>query len=306
MVANPEMEVALKIGVTTILEVMLDLLLDVTDLLDTVFFPLLAFELIVLVRLRQLGWARLKEMLGNGGAFALFLPAGILGVGLWAAAFDAVDGWIPWSIRTTGWTVLLAIVVADFLYYWEHRLGHELRLLWDLYHSVHHSSRQYDQTTNLRLGVFDGLLSLGFSLPMVIVGFSAEVALLTSAFVIAYQTWLHTEVIGRMPGWFEAIFNTPSHHRAHHGAQPPYLDVNYGGVFILWDRLFGTFQAEQDTPAYGLTDGAAVPSPNPFRIQFGPLLGLVRDLRRDRCWRHRWARLWNRPGWRPSQPASPQ
>lgn len=124
--------------------------------------------------------------------------------------------------------------------------------------------------------------------------------LLATGVVIAYQTWIHTEVITKTPRWFEAVFNTPSHHRAHHGADDPYLDVNYGGILIIWDRLFGTFQPELYRPTYGLT--TQIESSNPIDVQFSQLRLLGRDLKADSSWTVRLRRLWNRPGWQPNQP----
>ena len=276
---------------------MLDSIETVTELLETIFIPLILVELIVLRRARRLGWARLKEMLANAATYVLYVPAAILGVAVWMRIYDATDSLIPWSIPTTWPAIVVAVVLSDFIYYWEHRVSHEKRLLWDLYHSVHHSSERFDQTTSLRLGMFDAMITLVFSLPMVVLGFSPGLTLTTTALVLGYQTWIHTELIQRMPRWFEAVFNTPSHHRGHHGAERPYLDVNYGGILIIWDRLFGTFQPELARPVYGLT--TQIESSNPLDIQFSQLRLLWRDLRAEPVWRTRWRRLWNRPGWQP-------
>ncbi len=284
-----------KIGVSCIIGIMLEIVDSTAELLETLFIPIVLIELIVLRRARRLGWARIKEMLANGATYLVYLPAAILGVAIWTQIYDATDAVIPWSIPTTIWSIPVAIVIADFIYYWEHRIAHEKRLLWDLYHSVHHSSERFDQTTSLRLGAFDALISLVFSLPMILLGFSPGLTLAAMAVVLGYQTWIHTELIERMPRWFEVIFNTPSHHRGHHGAEHPYLDTNYGGILIIWDRLFGTFQAELDTPVYGLT--RQIQSSNPIDIQFSQLRMLWSDLRADQSWRTRWARLWNPPGW---------
>ncbi|MEM9036662.1 MAG: sterol desaturase family protein [Actinomycetota bacterium] len=282
---------------------MLDNLEITASLLESILIPLLLIELVVLRRQQRLRWPRLKEMLANGTTYLLYLAAGLVGVIVWTRVFDVVEGAVPWSIPTAWWSVPIAIVVADFIYWWQHKLAHEKRLLWDLYHSVHHSSERFDQTTSLRLGIFDALLTIVFTLPMIVVGFSSGLALASTALVLGYQTWIHTEVIDKMPRWFEAIFNTPSHHRAHHGAEEPYLDVNYGGILIIWDRLFGTFQPELDTPIYGLT--TQIESSNPIDIQFFELRRLIRDLRADADWSTRWARLWNPPGWQLPDDAAP-
>jgi len=252
-----------------------------TEVLENVLFPLLAFELFWLWRRRDLNKARVKEMLANISSLFIILPAGFAGLVLWFVFFEFVSNRLPYAIPTTWATAILCVVLADFIYYWEHRFEHEHRLLWDLYHSVHHSSQSYDQTTALRLSGFDALLTLGFSFPLVLLG-----------------TWIHTEVVQRVPRWFEAVFNTPSHHRAHHGADEIYLDVNYGGIFIVWDRLFGTFQPEVHRPNYGLT--TQINSSHPLDVQFSEIRRLMSDLRADSGWRVRLRRLWNRPGWEPS------
>ncbi|MEM8903515.1 MAG: sterol desaturase family protein [Actinomycetota bacterium] len=280
---------------------MLESLDTLTSLFDTIVVPVLLVELVVLLRVRALDWPRGKEMLANGVTFLLLIPAAVVGALVWVPIFDAVGALVPGSLPVTWWSIALAVLVADLIYYWEHRISHGRRLLWDLYHSVHHSSPRFDQTTSLRIGIFDGLLTIAFSLPMVALGFSTEMAFAATALVIAYQGWIHTELIDRMPRWFEAVFNTPSHHRAHHGNEHPYLDVNYGGILIVWDRLFGTFQPEGERPIYGLTE--QIESSNPLDIQFSQLRRLWAELRTDRSWRTRWRRLWNRPGWQPTDAA---
>lgn len=271
----------------------------ITDVLESVFLPILLVEFVWLWRKGWFTKARLKEMLANVSSLLVVLPAGALGLFLWFILFETISNTLPYAMPLNWFTVLLAVLLADFIYYWEHRIEHEHRLPWDLYHSVHHSSESYDQTTSLRLGAFDALLTIGFSLPLVLIGFSPTIALLATGVVIGYQTWIHTEVISRTPRWFEAVFNTPSHHRAHHGADSPYLDVNYGGMFIIWDRLFGTFQQELHRPTYGLT--TQIGSSNPIDVQLSQLRLLWRDLKADRSWSTRLARLWNRPGWQPEQ-----
>jgi len=270
---------------------------NITDVLELLLVPILLFELVWLWRQRNLTGARVKEMLANTSSLLVVLPAGVLGFVFWFAVFEWISGVLAWSIPTTWFTVIIAIVLADLVYYLEHRFEHEHRLPWDLYHSVHHSSESYDQTTGLRLGAFDALLTIGFSLPLVVMGFTPTLVLLATGVVIGYQTWIHTETITRTPRWFESIFNTPSHHRAHHGADEHYLDVNYGGILIIWDRLFGTFQEETNRPTYGLT--TQIGSSNPIDIQLSQLRLLVRDLKADSDWGVRLKRLWNRPGWQP-------
>ncbi|MDW3177058.1 MAG: sterol desaturase family protein [Acidimicrobiia bacterium] len=279
-----------------------DRIQQIIDVLEFAFVPILLIELVWLWRRADLSWGRVKEMLANTSSLLFVIPAGALGVAIWFALFERIAGAMAWSIPLNWWTALIAVLLADFIYYWEHRFEHEHRLPWDLYHSVHHSSETYDQTTGLRLGFFDALLTVGFSLPLVLVGFSPTVALLATGVVVGYQTWIHTEVVRTLPAWVEAVFNTASHHRAHHGADQHYLDVNYGGILIIWDRLFGTFQAETNRPNYGLT--TQIESSNPFDIQFSQLRLLWSDLQSDTSWRTRLRRLWNKPGWHPAATVS--
>ncbi|MCG8325866.1 MAG: sterol desaturase family protein, partial [Thiotrichales bacterium] len=195
----------------------------------------------------------------------------------------------------TAWTVALAVLVADFLYYWEHRLAHEVRILW-LHHAVHHSSRHMNITTAFRFGPFEGVWGAVMLFPMVLMGFPPELAIFGGLVVLAYQTWLHTELIGKL-GPLEWLLNTPSHHRVHHGSDDAYLDRNYGGILILWDRLFGSFQAETERPRYGLTRD--FDSVNPLVVWFSELPQFFRDLAAARSWREVWMLTFGPPGWRP-------
>ena len=268
-----------------------------TDTLEVLFVPIILMELVWLWRKGTLR-SRIKEMLASASGVVFVFAGAAIGYGAWVAAFVWISNQVPWSIPSTWWSALLAILLADLIYYAEHRFEHEHRLPWDLYHSVHHSSPEYDMTTIVRLGFFDGMLTIGFFTPLILAGFSPAMVLLANGVVIAYQTWIHTEMIKRTPRWFEAIFNTPSHHRAHHGADEQYLDVNYGGILILWDRLFGTFQAETNRPTYGLT--TQIESSNPLDVQLSQIRLLLGDLRSDQTWHTRLRRLWNKPGWTPS------
>lgn len=274
-----------------------DRLTELGGLLDTVIVPLLLLELAWLGYRRHLGWNRIKEMVANGVTVVVAIPTGIVAIALWDAVFGAVEDISPWAIPTTWVTAVIAVVVADFIFYWQHRYEHERRLLWDLYHSVHHSSPNFDATTSLRVGMFDVLVTAGVTVPMVAIGFPPLLAVAAMVVSLGYQTWIHTELIGRMPRWFESVFNTPSHHRVHHGTEEHYLDTNYGGILIIWDRLFGTFQLETVRPTYGLT--TQIESSGPIDIQFAELRRLTQDLRGDDSWRTRFRRLWNGPAWDP-------
>ncbi|MEM4409363.1 MAG: sterol desaturase family protein [Candidatus Caldarchaeum sp.] len=160
--------------------------------------------------------------------------------------------WAPYQIPDTWWSALLFFLLFDFIYYWAHRLGHEVNFMW-AGHVPHHSSEAFNLTVALRQPWFQVLTTWFLFVPLALLGFSTRMLIVVSALDILYQFWIHTPYIRKMPRWFEFLFNTPSHHRVHHGKQEKYLDKNHGGVLIIWDRLFGTFQEEEETPEYGIT-----------------------------------------------------
>ena len=147
------------------------------------------------------------------------------------------------------WTILL--FADDFLYYWFHRISHEVRFFWN-FHVVHHSSNQYNLSVAVRQSWFSGIAHWIFYIPIALCGFPLWAFATMHGLNLIYQFWIHTKVIRKMPVWFEYIFNTPSHHRVHHGTNDQYLDKNYAGIFMIWDRMFGTFIEESETPRYGI------------------------------------------------------
>lgn len=196
------------------------------------------------------------------------------------------------------WSWALAIVAFDFCFYWMHRFHHEVRVFWAA-HVNHHSSRRYNYSTALRQSWTEPLTAIPFWLPLSLLGFEPKMVLFALTIDLLYQFLVHTELVGRL-GPIEWIFNTPSHHRVHHGSNLRYLDKNYGGIFIVWDRLFGTFQAEEDDEkvVYGLT--ANIETFNPLRIAFHEWAALARDVRRREGLRDRWKTLASPPGWDPN------
>lgn len=190
---------------------------------------------------------------------------------------------------------LLCFLGVDVLYYWFHRFSHEVNAGWAA-HVVHHQSEEYNLTVALRQGAFQPAISSVFYLPLAIVGFPPLMFLAASAFNTLYQFWIHTRLIGRL-GPLEWVLNTPSHHRVHHGRDPKYIDRNHGGTLIVWDRLFGTFQPEEEEPVYGITRPLA--SYNPVWANFHAWADLLGMARRTGRWMDRLRLLWKRPGWRP-------
>ncbi len=202
------------------------------------------------------------------------------------AVFEMPQGW---------WSVPLAVLAADFTSYWMHRCEHEVRLFW-ANHSVHHSSPEFNFTTALRISWMDALIEWVFFIPMILLGFSLVHTVVGLVIVVAYQSWVHTEKVGKL-GWLDGVFNTPSVHRVHHGSNAQYIDKNYGGILIIWDRLFGTFESESEPVKYGIT--TPVGSHNPLVINFKEYAALWRDLRRADSWSIAFGHLFRPPGWLP-------
>ena len=256
---------------------------------------------IILVRLALVrGHYSLKDTLASLGMRVGNYASNVLLAGAAVAAFAACYQyrWMEISI-TSPWAWVAIIVLDDFIYYWFHRLSHEVRFWWAA-HVNHHSSQEYNLSTAHRqpwTGVLVGTWSPWFLLA--IIGFPPEMIFLQSGFNLFYQDWLHTQAIRRMPAWFEYLFNTPSHHRVHHASNPQYVDRNYAGVFMVWDRMFGTFAAEttDDPPRYGLIHN--IDTHNPLRIAFHEWAALLRDLSRSRSPREAFFRVFGPPGWQP-------
>ena len=176
------------------------------------------------------------------------------------------------GVTSIAW--LLLIPLEDLCYYWFHRMHHEVRFLWAA-HENHHSSQHYNLSTALRQSWTTPFTGMLFWTPLAFLGFSPAMIFTAQAISLIYQFWIHTELVDRM-GPFEWIFNTPSHHRVHHGRNLAYLDRNHGGILIIWDRLFGTFEPEREAVDYGLTKN--IHTFNPVRIAFHEFASLGRDM----------------------------
>jgi len=194
---------------------------------------------------------------------------------------------------------VLLFFAEDFTYYWWHRASHEVRFLWAA-HENHHSSQRFNLSTALRQSWTTPL-----TVPLVywwlpLAGFHPVMLLGQISLSLLYQFWIHTELVRKMPRWFEAVMNTPSHHRVHHGSNVRYLDRNHAGILIVWDRLFGTFEPEderRDPVRYGLTKNLT--TFNPVRIAFHEWATLVRQVRAATTWRARLGYVFAPPGWSP-------
>ena len=195
------------------------------------------------------------------------------------------------------WWAWIALLFADDLcYYWFHRVSHESRFFWAS-HIVHHSSKKYNLSTALRQTWSGVFFSFIFWLPLVLIGFHPIMILVQMSISLIYQYWIHTELINKMPKWFEWIFNTPSHHRVHHATNPQYLDRNHAGIFIIWDRLFGTFEPEVEKPIYGLVTN--IETYNPIKIAFLEWYGMLKDFFTSKTTLgNRFKYLFKPPGWK--------
>ncbi len=194
-------------------------------------------------------------------------------------------------------SLALAMILWDFLYYWDHRFMHEVRLFW-ANHVSHHSSQRYNLSTALRQP-WSGLMMAWVFAPLPLLGFPVKKTFRAGQLNLLYQYWIHTELVDRLSPRLEAVLNTPSHHRVHHGTNKEYLDKNYGGVLIVWDKLFGSFEPEVRRVQYGLTKN--ISTHNPFRIAYHEFAAIGRDVTASTRWRDRLGLVFRRPGWAPSQ-----
>jgi len=231
--------------------------------------------------------------MGLGSTVAGLATAGVVfATSLWVYQHRLFD--IPMS---AAWAWFAVFLLEDLTYYWFHRLAHERRFWWAS-HVNHHTSQHYNLSTALRQTWTGGAAGTWLLwLPLAFIGFPPAMVAIQKGISLVYQFWIHTEAIGRMPRWFEAVFNTPSHHRVHHARNPRYLDRNYAGILIVWDRLFGTFQPELDEEPcrYGVVKNLA--TFNLLRVAFHEWAAIGHDLVRQP--RHALGWLFGPPGWSP-------
>ena len=279
--------------------------MDLLALAIPFFLLALAVELIV-DRVRGTGYFRANDAINSLSAGTLSTTFGyftrLFPAAIWAyvlqdlaifemdlAAFDlSFRGLLYWAA---------ALIGFDFCYYWAHRFGHEISVLWAS-HAVHHQSEDYNLSTALRQTSSGFLFSWIFYLPLFLLGMPVEVFVTVNALDLIYQFWVHTQHIRRL-GWIESVFVTPSNHRVHHAQNEIYIDRNYGGIFILWDRLFGTFQAELDDEPVVFGVRKPLQSWNPFWANLQVYDYLLFDALRTRRWRDKLGIWFRRTGWRP-------
>ena len=228
-------------------------------------------------------------------AFGYGLSSTILGYGVayLGIAFFSQFSFI--HLETNLWTTILAIAIADFLYYWEHRAEHRIRFFW-AYHNVHHSSTDYNLTIAARLSWIETCFVWIFYIPMALLGFDPLQIIIAVQITAVYQTWIHTRKIGKL-GVLEKYINTPALHRVHHAANPSYIDKNFGAILMVWDRLFGTYQAEIEAPIYGLTTN--INTNNPIKINAIEYLRMGKYIARSRNLKQVWLSIFAPPEWKP-------
>jgi sterol desaturase/sphingolipid hydroxylase (fatty acid hydroxylase superfamily) len=262
-----------------------------------VFFALIALEYAI-GRVRGHSNYRLNDAVNSLSLGIMSQVVGLftrlLAVGIYAAVYSVAA---IWQLPAGEWWVWAAAIVAyDFCYYWNHRFGHESAIFWAA-HVVHHQSQEYNLSTALRQTSSGALLGWIFYLPMAIAGFPTEVFVVAAVVNLLYQYWIHTEQIGKL-GWFDRWFGSPSNHRVHHAVNDRYLDRNYGGITMLWDRLFGTFVEEDEKCVYGTR--SPLESWDPLWANVEVYADLARRSWRARRWRDRLLVWLMPPGWEPS------
>jgi sterol desaturase/sphingolipid hydroxylase (fatty acid hydroxylase superfamily) len=247
-------------------------------------------------RARRRRWARRARSVASGGAVASVATGGIAITTTWASLFNADRLWNRRLLPDLGkgpLALATAVLGWDFIYYWNHRFMHESRYMWAI-HVVHHSSERYNLSTALRQPVAD---AFGTFVPyglLCLFGVRPELIVSARGINLLYQYWIHTDSI-RQLGPFEQLFNTPSHHRVHHGVNQEYLDRNHGSILILWDRLFGTFEREGAPVVYGLTKN--IKTFEPTRVMTHEHADMLRDVSGATTWKERLSFVVRGPGW---------
>lgn len=229
--------------------------------------------------------------MGLGNVFV-----GLLTKGITLAFFFFLYEYCFFTLPFVWWSWIILLFLEDVVYYWNHRIAHESRLFWAS-HVVHHSSQRYNLATALRQTWSGSFYTFIFWAPLPLLGFHPVMIITQMSISLLYQYWIHTELIDKMPRWFEAVFNTPSHHRVHHATNPQYLDRNHAGIFIIWDKLFGTFEPEVEKPVYGLVKN--IHTFNPVKVAFHEWIAMFTDFFTSKTSvLNRLKYLFKPPGWK--------
>ncbi len=254
--------------------------IDIPEIPNLIHYAIPFFILTLIIEIVLTSRRQMKSYTFKDAAASISMGLGNVFIGLFAKGlvFTALTYVYVhlriFTIPFVWWAWILVLLADDFCYYWFHRISHENRFFWAS-HVVHHSSQRYNLGTALRQTWTGSFMSFVFWLPMALLGFHPVMILAQMSVSLLYQYWIHTELIDKMPRWFEAIFNTPSHHRVHHATNPQYLDRNHAGILIIWDKLFGTFEPEVEKPVYGLVKN--ISTYNPIKIALLEWYYMFRD-----------------------------
>lgn len=267
--------------------------LDPIKLAIPFYFLLIAIELVV-SHYQNIKRYRFSDTITNINSGSSMMIATtlmrVVGISLYTYIYEH---FAFFNIPSTGLMLLLCFVVDDFCYYWGHRMTHEVNVAWSS-HVVHHHSEEMNFSVALRQSWFQGVWTAPVYIPMALMGFNPMDVVIAHGFNLLYQYWVHTEMIDKM-GFLEYFMVTPSHHRVHHGRNPKYIDKNHSGVFIIWDKMFGTFQVEEEKPVYGTTK--PLNSWNPLWANFEHFESINHQLKdADGFW-NKMKVLFKKPGW---------
>lgn len=267
-----------------------------------IFFLLIGVELLV-QKMRKVELYRLNDAVGNISCGITQQVSGVFFKTLTFAGYLVLyENYRFVNVPENLLTYTLLFIGIDFFYYWFHRYAHEISFFWGT-HVVHHQSEDYNLSVALRQSALQTFVSSIFYLPLALIGFNPIAFVTINAFQTLYQFWIHTKTINRMPAWFEFIFNTPSHHRVHHGVNPKYIDKNHGGTLIIFDRMFGTFQEEEEEVVYGVTKPLG--TFNPVWANFDYYRDLFKQVGETPGWKDKVKTLVKKPGWRPAELGGP-
>ncbi len=257
-----------------------------------IFFVVVAFELLFSLR-QNLKLYQGRDFTNNivlGILTTLFM---LLGKGTFLAFFAFCNRFAPFDIGMTWWSWIVLFLLNDLIFYWFHRLSHEVRLYW-AFHVAHHSSQNYNFSTAVRNNFLIQTFRYVAWAPIALLGFDPVAIILMDSLAYFYQLFVHTQTI-RSFSWFEWLLNTPSHHRVHHGINPGYIDKNYGAILIIWDRLFGTFEKEREPAKFGITK--QVDPQNVPNILFHEFIAIGKDVGKSRTISDRLHYIFGHPGW---------
>jgi len=271
-------------------------------------YILMAIPVFFILILLEFAWAQYKRQ----DVYRLNDAINSLSMGIMSRVTQILYAAVPFSFyayfyedfalfdwQSNAWTWIAAFVLYDFSYYWVHRIGHTMNISWAS-HVIHHSSEEYNLTTALRQTSVPNVIGWVFYIPLAFMGFPPVVLIAVGSLNLLYQFWVHTQAIDQMPKWYEFIFVTPSNHRVHHAKNKIYVDKNYGGVFILWDRLFGSYQPElkDEKVIFGISTQLA--SWNPIWGNLHFVSSLCKDAWRTKSWKDKLTLWFRRTGYRPA------